>query len=204
MNDGPVFEGRWLTGRVQYSDDYSSASRAFTVFKPELSEGWYWIGQRGYGPGYVPAGKTFEVLAVRPKVWGKGALSPFASYSKIWDDSGSGKSKAYHIFRPVPEQPVDFRPLSHFFIVDSSDYSFPTAEVTKGLMAVHREFTLQANVGEKIWTDEGTSASARGSCWQIEVPEDGLDCGFWIGHNDYSKPPNADAFCLKKSAIEFI
>lgn len=202
VDQGPAFEGRWLTGRLQYNDDYSGASRGFAVYRPELTDGWFWLAQRGFGPEYPGTGQTIKVLALKPKPWARDVLCPIQSYKKIWDDTGSSKERAYHIFRPVPEDPVDYVPIGHFFIVDSSDYSFPTEEATKGLMAVHREFVTQGKIGDKMWTDEGTSAYARGSCWKINAPEDGLDCNFFVGHNDYSAPPNADAFCLKKSAIE--
>lgn len=131
LKDEPVLEGRWLTGRLQYNDGGSEANRAFAVYKPDLSDGWFWLGQRGFGPDYPPEGKTFKVLAVRPKSWTRGVLSPMTSFTKIWDDTGSGKSKAYHIFRPVPEQPVEYTPLSHFFNVDGSDYSLPSNRTFK-------------------------------------------------------------------------
>lgn len=80
VDDGPVFEGRRLTGRLQYNDDGSNAKKAFAVYKPDLSDGWYWLGQRGFGPFYPKKDQTFDVIAIRPKSWAKGALSPIVFY----------------------------------------------------------------------------------------------------------------------------
>lgn len=90
-----------------------------------------------------------------------------------------------------------------------SNHNAPSADETRGMVAVRKDCVVLGKVGALVWSDAGSNASKDASVWTL-VPEPGDDAAVPIkdqkvepfymstlGHN----PPTRQGYVLKSSAL---
>jgi hypothetical protein len=84
-------------------------------------------------------------------------------YEKIWDDQGSGCTNSGSIWKPLCDP--GYVALG---VVTQNGYTEPS---TNRVRCVRRDYTIEANIGDKIWDDSGSGASLSTSAWWIGDPK---------------------------------
>lgn len=182
-------------------DTGSKASRDLTVYKPSVDSGWYWVGQYAQGDHNKPTGQTIIVKPLKPD-----AVKPPTRFEQIWTDKGSGNSKDYSCWKPIP--PVGYVALGHIMRLQKDNYDAPSGNEISGLVCVKSDLVSRAALATySLWDDKGTTASKDCSLWAIK-PKPGdvnsvIDAGTFYGEPAKSdnRPQNPEAYCLKKDVV---
>ncbi|KAJ7481850.1 FDS protein [Mycena latifolia] len=158
-------EYQYILFKDQMGDTFKSGSKGNIVsWRPLLPDGWFYLGQSlNYDPtAAVPI--SVIVRANKPDI-----LVEVTSWEKVWDDAGSGCERFYSLWRGVA--PSDYVVLGGI-LSNNKDYAPPTAEQTRGIMAIHKDYTTPGHAKEK-WNDHGTWARKEGSVWSCDGVNNG-------------------------------
>ncbi|EFJ23138.1 hypothetical protein SELMODRAFT_415635 [Selaginella moellendorffii] len=189
-SDGPMLRARIVPLlKRQFNDDGSGASKDLSVCIPDIGGGWYYLGQVAF-PGGDARGNTLVVQEIYP---GSGALVEVQKWEKLWDDTGSHKSKNFNLWRGLAFDPVDYVVLSDFFRGGVDNQDAPTKGEAAGIKAVSVSCVVPAKVGSMIWNDIGTHASNDASVWKILPPDQGaIDSSkiepYYVAVGSHSQP----------------
>ncbi|EFJ05425.1 hypothetical protein SELMODRAFT_431601 [Selaginella moellendorffii] len=189
-SDGPMLRARIVPLlKRQFNDDGSGASKDLSVCIPDIGGGWYYLGQVAF-PGGDARGNTLVVQEIYP---GSGALVEVQKWEKLWDDTGSHKSKNFNLWRGLAFDPVDYVVLSDFFQGGVDNQDAPTKGEAAGIKDVSVSCVVPAKVGSMIWNDIGTHASNDASVWKILPPDQGaIDSSkiepYYVAVGSHSQP----------------
>ena len=147
-----------------------------------VESGWHYLG-----PAATNGSNDAVGIIVKDNSSDGSILRPIGDWVKVWDDSGSGKSNDYALWRGVPrdEDRVHYIVLGGFFI---RSHNKPTTGESAGMKAIHKDFLKIAQAGREVWNDAGTGAKNDGAVWDISVAGtlDTINPGYFIpvpGHN---------------------
>ncbi|KND04553.1 uncharacterized protein SPPG_00278 [Spizellomyces punctatus DAOM BR117] len=207
VDSGPYLRAKVVPlSYIQYTDRGSGSRSDLSVCQADIGGGWYSLGQIAFPNYNTPSGRTVVVQEIVPN---SGALADVASWQRVWDDHGSGKSGNYNLWRGLASNPVDYAVLGDFFRGDVGDQNPPSAAEANGIKAVNIKCLTPAQIGSKVWDDTGTHASDDGSVWNI-IPREqtiaALDPSispYFASAKNHS-PPQRDVYVLKKSAVVFV
>ncbi|TPX67399.1 hypothetical protein SpCBS45565_g03827 [Spizellomyces sp. 'palustris'] len=207
IDSGPYLRAKVVPlSYIQFTDRGSGAKSDLSVCQADIGGGWYSLGQIAFPNYNTPSGRTIVVQEIIPN---SGALADVASWQRVWDDHGSGKSGNYNLWRGLASNPVDYAVLGDFFRGDVGDQNPPSAAEANGIKAVNLKCLTPAQIGSKVWDDTGTHASDDGSIWNI-IPRDqtisALDPSlspYFASAKNHS-PPQRDVYVLKKSSVVFV
>ncbi|MDP2174726.1 MAG: Vps62-related protein [Bacteroidota bacterium] len=118
------------------------------------------------------------------------------SYTKVWDDAGSGADKDGSVWRANP--PAGYVAMG---LVASGNHSAPSLNAMRCIKA---EYVIKGKVSATvIWNDVGSGASKNFSAWGIEAPMVSRDsagtaliylsANTFVGHGSHNKPTDAIA-----------
>ncbi|KIK05616.1 hypothetical protein K443DRAFT_90842 [Laccaria amethystina LaAM-08-1] len=160
------------------TDVGSDADSDLATWKPNLPDGWFYLGPAATNSGNIP-GTGIVVRELEP-----GVLVDVADWIQVWNDTGSGDSTDFALWRGEGPTP-DYVVVGGFF---TRSYNKPSAEETRGIKAIHRLALHNTTPGSQIWTDRGSGADEDGAIWSISsfgvVPT-----GAFVPVRGYNNPP---------------
>ncbi|KAF8904602.1 FDS protein [Mucidula mucida] len=140
-------------------DGGSKADANLQVWRPDLPDGWCYLGQSWSSNDTAP--HAVIVRALEPD-----ALVDVASWECVWTDTGSGKSWNFALWRGIP--PSDnYVVAGGIFIrtVKSGGYPAPSWILTNGLKAIRKDLVV-TDTPTWVWDDNGVGANSGGSVWR--------------------------------------
>jgi hypothetical protein len=167
-----------------YSDAGSGAHRDVTIWRPQpQSTDYHVVGDYAQGNYGAPVGPSVIVKAIdddpdRP------LLKPPIAFNQVWNDKGSGGDHDGSIWYPVP--PDGYVSLG---FVANGGYHPPTIP---NYACLRRDLVEIAQVGNQIWTDEGSGAHDDVALWQVL----GL-AGAFVAQGNYA-PYSGTAYRIKQ------
>ncbi|CAM4394107.1 Vps62-related protein [Pseudoalteromonas ostreae] len=184
------FDFRW-------DDSGSGASKDGAYWHPLPPSGFKALGSVGVNH-YGGINGTVAALCVKEASIKEGApaLRSPVKFDMIWKDSGSGAHKDGSCWRPVA--PDGYVALGDVFV---KGYNSPSLE---DITCVRADLAYGAVVGNGIWADHGSGASADFGSFEINVPAEYYDTekglisvGSFVGNNNYNPPVGASVLhCL--------
>jgi hypothetical protein len=162
---------------------------------PLVESGWYYLGP---GANNGQLGGTNGIV-VKPTESTK-VISPIVDWENVWDDGGSGNKTDFSLWRGVPafEDRQDFVGLGSFFVRRNTK---PTAEEAAGMVAVHKDLLVHANLGTKIWDDDGTGAKRDGRVWDVSTQ--GIVRGIYTGAFVCGNSPPSHLFAIDRDQVSY-
>lgn len=166
------------------NDVGSGARRDLSVWAPSTDEVNKYGGQFAQ-PNHASGVDGRSVLL--RDLYELGYLKAPVSFTLVWTDTGSDKSRDYACWRAVP--PAGYRALGDLMVLASDGYSVPDS-MKKNLICVHESLCRDLeesdfrNNGE-VWNDSGTGARQDLSLWHITPPDESraVKAGTFIGVN---------------------
>ncbi len=162
-----------------------------------MEPGWYYLG-----PAATNGSDNRIGLIVRDKSPRGNILRPVGDWIKVWDDSGSGKSNDYSLWRgvPRPEDQVNYVVLGGFFV---RSHNKPTTGETFGIRAIRKDVLKTVTAGREVWNDAGTGAKKDGAVWDISVAGrlDAVDSGAFVPVEGHNNRPQ-DTYAIDRSKVD--
>lgn len=182
------------------TDRGSGANRDLSVFAPVVGDGYKWLGH--FAQGNYNSQPQGTALIVQPL--SSYAVRPPVGFEAVWTDAGSGKSRDYSLWRPLP--PPGYTALGCVMRLGVSNQNPPSGDEIAGLVCVHSSLVIPGRFGDIIWTDKGSGASRDVTVLQAK-PVDATTAyaaGTFFAVDTYNVQPNstppagAQVFCLGK------
>jgi len=180
-----------------YNDSGSGAHKDLATWKPNLEEGWYYLGPAANnGNSHGSPGVVVKAAG------GMRVLAPITEWTMVWKDAGSGKPTDYALWRGLPAVAdcIDFIVIGGFFV---RTHNAPTQDDSRGMMAVHKDALVTVRPGSEIWNDAGTKASQDGAVWEISTEGhlQAISTGAFIPVDGHNNPPRA-TYALDRNRID--
>jgi len=174
-----------------YNDAGSGAKQDLATWKPELPQGFFYLGPSATNGSNDASGVI--VKEIEP-----GALGTISDWVQIWNDTGSGKKIDYSLWTAVPEDP-NYVALGGFFV---RTHQKPTIDDTRGLRTIRKDLVTKVKPGREVWNDLGSKAHADGAVWNISTVGNllALDAGTFIPAAGFNNPP-AETWAIDRSKI---
>lgn len=164
-----------------------------------MEPGWYYLGPAANNGGT----SCRRGVVVKPAGEAR-VLAPIADWEKVWDNTGSINIWSYSLWRGVPsaEDSLNFVVIGGFFV---RSLNKPTAEESRGMMAVHKDVLVTASPGKEVWNDAGTIAFKDGAVWDVVVDGNpqAVGTGAFVPVDEHDKPPRI-TYALNRDRISFI
>lgn len=172
------------------NDSGSGAKTNLSTWRPDLSEGWYYLGPAATNSDNTP-GTGIVVRELEP-----GVLVDVADWIEVWNDSGSHNKTDFALWRGVGPT-LDYLVVGGFF---TRSHNKPTADEAKGIKAIHNLALQNTGPGSQIWTDDGSKASQDGAIWGISSI-DVVPSGAFVPVVGYNNPPQ-ELYGLNSDQVE--
>ncbi|EDR03514.1 uncharacterized protein LACBIDRAFT_191523 [Laccaria bicolor S238N-H82] len=161
-----------------YNDSGSGADTDLATWRPDLSEGWYYLGPAATNNSNTP-GTGIVVRELEP-----GVLVDVADWTQVWNDTGSHNKTDFALWRGVGPT-LDYVVVGGFF---TRSHNKPTTDEAKGIKAIHKSALHSTGPGSQIWTDKGSKAKEDGAIWGISTI-DVVPTGAFVPVAGYNNPP---------------
>ncbi|KAF9027301.1 hypothetical protein BDZ89DRAFT_1066963 [Hymenopellis radicata] len=165
------------------TDDAGSGGTGISVWRPNLENGWFYLGQGTDSQNFAPFGVIVSALETD-------ALRDVDSWERVWTDAGSGSPRDYSLWRGVPQT----RTTS-----TNAEWAPPDSAQTYGIKAIRRDL-LVSDATAKVWDESGTGATNEASVWET-VGLSGIRTGAMIPMPSHNKPPQDVGLSLDRDKV---
>ncbi len=198
---GPIIEVTYTPNLIPIAtDDGSGADRDLKIYKPAISEGYYWVGQYGQSNYHPPTKDAIVIKSLIP-----GAVKPPIRFVKVWDDSGSGNDHDFSCWRPIP--PIGYVALGYLMRLGVDNQNPPSEAEIDGFVCVPEEIVADAKVQDTyIWSDRGSGSDKNISIFPIIPADDhGVTANTFYGQpyreTHHPNPTHPPVYCLNSKKI---
>ncbi|KAF9027288.1 FDS protein [Hymenopellis radicata] len=161
-----------------------------SVWRPNLENGWFYLGQGASIVNDAPPGVIVSALE-------SDALRDVASWEPVWNDAGSESPRDYSLWRGVPPN-SDYAVLGGIFSTNPG-WAPPDSAQTYGIKAIRRDL-LTSGPTVKIWDESGTGAINEGSMWEVGSTKD-VQTTMMIPMPSHLPPPQDVALALDPNQV---
>jgi hypothetical protein len=190
----------------QGTDAGSRAKEDLSVFRPSTTDKYEWVGQWGQSNHSPVANGHTPIFS---DLFGLGVLAPPVGWQKVWTDKGSGTTKEYACWRPIP--PQGYRSLGDVMMLGTNGYEPPNKDSTDfaSFACVHESVCSNVQtLDQRLWWDKGTGASADLTLWHTGA-DGAVAAATFVGIGSYQEPPSEQDLrnlqgtvaCVKQSAL---
>lgn len=163
---------------LAWNDQGSGANMSGSFYNPVLPAGYYSLGSYSQSNYDKPSGSVGIVRLLED-----GAIAFPVDFKLIWNDQGSGANMSGSFWEPVP--PKGYVAMGMLCI---KGYDKPDPNTVQ-IVCLRADLTIQAEVGNLLWNDQGSGANANGSFWLINNPPGSIETGtLFAGQVGYDKP----------------
>lgn len=196
----PIVEVTFTDELIYAGTDHDSgAKKDCKVYKPSLSQGYYWLGHYAQGDHNQPTGTLAIIKSLTP-----GSVAAPTGYTKVWQNKNDGYY--YGCWKPIA--PPGYKALGYLMKMWTHDSNPPSGDMVAGLMCVHESLVVKGqSATDDIWDDHGTGASTDCSIFSLlPVDNGGINAGTFYGQgyngSHDPNPTSPQAYVLDRSKVE--